>query len=44
MRRLILALVGLGALGAAGFLVLTRPQPLPADALAGLTGDAARGE
>lgn len=44
MRRLILGLVGLGLLGAAGFLVLTRPQPLPADALAGLTGDATRGE
>ena len=44
MRRVIalLALVGLIALG--GWVWLTRPVPLEEDALAGLEGDAARGE
>jgi len=46
MRRLALAviLIGLAGAGAAAFLEVTRPRPLPADAMAGLVGDAARGE
>lgn len=43
MRRLT-GLAALAALGAAAFFGLTRPDPLPEAALAGLTGDAARGE
>ncbi len=43
MRR-ILSIVGLAVLVAAGFLFwLSRPQPLPADAMAGLEGDAEHG-
>lgn len=44
MRRLIRVLAGLAVLGLAAGWVLTRPATLPADALAGLTGDAVRGE
>jgi len=44
MRRLIGAVAVLAAAGAAVFWVITAPRPLPADALAGLAGDAARGE
>ncbi len=44
MRRLLRWLVVLGLAGLAAGWFLTRPQPLAADALAGLSGDAARGE
>lgn len=44
MRRLIAALVLLALLGAGLFLFVTRPQRLPADAMAGIAGDAAHGE
>jgi mono/diheme cytochrome c family protein len=43
MRRVLLAFVALALIGAGVFLWITRPQPLPADALAGLGGDATRG-
>lgn len=41
--RVWLGLLLLLAAGAAGGLALTRPQPLPGDALAGITADAERG-
>ena len=44
MRRLLRWLVVLGVIGLGVFWFVTRPQPLAADALAGLTGDAKRGE
>lgn len=43
-RRAIGVLILAVALGAAAFFWLTRPQPLPAGAMAGLSGDAERGE
>ena len=42
MRKLIAVLVGLGVIAAIAGWVLSRPMPLPDDATAGLTGDAAR--
>ncbi|MCB2136097.1 MAG: cytochrome c [Rhodobacteraceae bacterium] len=44
MRRLIVTLAALAAIGFTIFWFVTRPNPLPADALAGLTGDSGRGE
>lgn len=44
MRRLFFWLVVLGLVGLAIFWVLTRPERLPAQSLAGLSGDAGRGE
>jgi len=44
MRRLLIGATALAILGLAAFWFLTMPRPLPDDALAGLTGDAARGE
>ncbi|SPH17776.1 Fructose dehydrogenase cytochrome subunit [Defluviimonas aquaemixtae] len=44
MRRLLVTLLVLAAVAAAIGLYLIRPDPLPDDALAGLVGDAARGE
>lgn len=44
MRKLLAVLVGLGVLAAIAGWVLSRPMPLPNDATAGLTGDAAHGE
>lgn len=44
MRRLLALALLLGLAGAAAFWALTRPVTLPATALAGLAGDAARGE
>ncbi len=41
---MIRVLAGLAVLSAVAGWVLTRPVPLPGDALAGVTGDAARGE
>ena len=43
MRRALVLLAALALIGAGVFWWITRPQPLPADALAGLSGDAARG-
>lgn len=43
MRRLLSVLVVLGLAGLAVFWFVTRPQPLPADAMEGLSGDATRG-
>ncbi|AVO39436.1 c-type cytochrome [Pukyongiella litopenaei] len=42
--KAIRVLIALSVLAAAMFWVFTRPQPLPPDAMAGLTGDSARGE
>ena len=42
--RLLRWLIAAAALAGAAFWWLTRPQPLPADATAGLSGDAGRGE
>lgn len=42
--RFLGGLVALGLLGGAAFFALTRPAPIPEADLAGLTGDAARGE
>lgn len=44
MRRALVLLAVIGLVAAAAALWLIRPRPLPADALAGLTGDAGRGE
>ena len=44
MRKLLRLVVMLGLAGLAAFWFLTRPDPLPDDAMAGLSGDAARGE
>ncbi len=44
MRRLLTALVVLGLIGFAVYWFLTSPDPLPEDALAGLTADPAHGE
>lgn len=44
MRRFVILLLCLGALGAGAAWVLTAPKQLPTDALAGISGDAARGE
>ncbi|PZX19939.1 mono/diheme cytochrome c family protein [Palleronia aestuarii] len=44
MRRALIVLAALIAVGSAAYWWLTRPDPLPADALAGLSGDAGRGE
>lgn len=44
MRRPVVALMVAGLVGAGLVLGLTRPDPLPDDALAGIAGDAARGE
>lgn len=44
MRRLFLAAVALAIVGLVAFWVLTMPRPVPSDALAGLTGDATRGQ
>ncbi|MDO9526434.1 MAG: cytochrome c [Gemmobacter sp.] len=44
MRRLLYVAFGAALIGGAVFWVLTRPATLSADALAGLQGDAARGE
>lgn len=44
MRRVALVLVVLILAGFSGFLIITHPRPLPADAMAGLTGTAARGK
>ncbi len=44
MRRLLTLLALLGLIGLAFFWFLTRPARLPDDAMAGLTGDAGRGE
>jgi mono/diheme cytochrome c family protein len=44
LRRLSLTLAALALIGAGGFWLLTRPDPLPAATFAGLTGDAAAGE
>ena len=43
MRRLFLFVLVAAVLGAGVFWAVTRPDPLPADHFAGLTGDAARG-
>ncbi len=44
MRRILSVLLLLGMIGLGGAWAVTRPTPLPADSLAGLTGDPARGE
>jgi mono/diheme cytochrome c family protein len=44
LRRVVIALLAVAVLAAAGFWLATRPQRLPDDAMAGLTGDPARGE
>lgn len=44
MRRFLLALALLALAGGAVFWWITRPVPLPADAMAGLTGDPKHGE
>ena len=44
MRRFFSALIMLALAGAAGFFFLTRPNPLPANAMAGLAGNAEAGE
>lgn len=44
MRKLVRWLVVLALLGLAAFWFVTRPNPLPDAAMAGLSGDAARGE
>ncbi len=44
MRRILIGILLVVALGGAGFWVITAPSPLPEDAIAGLTGDAAHGE
>jgi mono/diheme cytochrome c family protein len=44
MRRLIAGLALLALAGGAAFWWVTAPRPLPADAMAGITGDAKRGE
>ncbi len=44
MRRILIGLLLVMALGGAGFWVITAPAPLPDDATAGLTGDAVHGE
>ena len=44
MRRLLTGLVVLGLIGFAVYWFVTRPDPLPEDALAGLTPDAVHGE
>jgi mono/diheme cytochrome c family protein len=44
MRRLILLLLTSAVLGGGVFWLLTRPDTLPANAFAGITGDPARGE
>jgi mono/diheme cytochrome c family protein len=44
MRRALAALAGLVLLGGAAFWLLTAPRAVEAEALAGLSGDAARGE
>lgn len=44
MRRILRLLLILSALGAGAFWLLTRPDTLPATAVAGLSGDAKRGE
>jgi mono/diheme cytochrome c family protein len=44
MRRLFLTLILLGVAGLAVFWWVTAPRPLPAEAMAGLQGDPARGE
>lgn len=44
IRKFLIASAILGALVGSGVLFLTRPAPLPDDALAGLSGDAVRGE
>lgn len=44
MARLFNALAGFGLIGLALFWYLTAPNPLPADALAGITPDSTRGE
>ncbi|WP_347309754.1 c-type cytochrome [Defluviimonas sp. SAOS-178_SWC] len=44
MRKLLTALLVLAVLGLGVFWVVTRPRPLPADALAGLVPDPAHGE
>lgn len=44
MRRAVVALVALALLGAAAAWAVTRPRPLPEDALAGLEPDLANGE
>lgn len=44
MRRLVLALLVLGLVGLGVFWAVTRPERLPAQALAGIEGDPARGE
>ncbi|MGV6848260.1 MAG: c-type cytochrome [Marinibacterium sp.] len=43
MKRLFRALIAFAAIAAAAGWWLSRPQPVPAEFLAGLTGDAARG-
>ncbi|WP_102223115.1 c-type cytochrome [Acidimangrovimonas sediminis] len=44
MGRLLMLLAGLVAAGLVAFWVITAPDPLPDDAMAGLKGDASRGE
>lgn len=44
MLKTLLSLAVLAAVGVAGYLVVTRPAPLPANAMAGLVGDVDRGE
>ncbi len=44
MKRILVTLLALAVVGAAVGFWLVRPKPLPADALAGLTADVARGE
>lgn len=44
MRKILKALVFLGVAGAAIAWLLSRPSPVPAEAVAGLVGDATRGE
>lgn len=44
MRRLFLSVCVAAVIGAGVFWAVTRPDPMPADTFAGLTGDAGRGE